>query len=171
MDLHPSENVLYEGRPSWRSILHFYLLGTLAAAAGGAIAGFIWSDPGWGALVAAFILIVVLVAGWLQRIGTRYYVTNERLRIRRGILARRMQETRLERIQNVNTEQSILQRLLRIGTVDFDTAGGSDYDFAFRGVSTPETVAHTVDQAIREADATSPPQAADVPDVPDVPAS
>jgi uncharacterized membrane protein YdbT with pleckstrin-like domain len=163
MDLHPSENLLYQGRPSWRSIVHFYLLGLLAAAVGGAIAALIWSDPGWGALVAVLILLVVLVAGWLQRIGTRYYVTNERLRIRRGILSRRSQETRLERIQNVNTDQSILQRLLHIGTVDFDTAGGDDYDFAFRGVSDPNQVAEAVDRAIREIDLTGSQAAAPAP--------
>ena len=149
MDLHPSERVLFEGRPSWRSILHFYILGLLAAIAGGLIAWLIW-DPGIGSGVGVFVLLIILVAGWLQRVGTRYEITNERLRIRRGIIARRMQETRLERIQNVNTRQSILERLLRVGTVDFDTAGSSDYDFAFRGVAHPESVAHDVDRAIRE---------------------
>ena len=150
MDLHPSEHILYQGRPSWRSILHFYILGLVAAAIGGAIAALIWSDPGRGAWVAVLILIIVLIAGWLQRVGPRYFVTNERLHIRRGIIARRSKETRLERIQNVNTDQSILQRLLRIGTVDFDTAGGGDFDFAFRGVSDPNRVSEAVDRAVRE---------------------
>src|SRR3954462_8533921 len=150
MDLHPSEHVIYEGRPSWRSILRFYLLEILAAAAGGAIAGLIWSDPGWGSLIGVVILLIVFVAGWVQRVGTRYFVTNERLHIRRGIVSRRSQETRLERIQNVNTRQGVFERLMLIGTVDFDTAGGSDYDFAFRGVAGPTRVAQAVDRAIRE---------------------
>src|SRR3954469_17085357 len=150
MDLHPSEHILYEGRPSWRSILLFYILGLIAAAIGGAIAGLIWDDPGWGSLVAVLILIVVIVAGWVRRVGTRYFVTNERLHIRRGIVSRRSQETRLERIQNVNTDQSVFERLLRIGTVDFDTAGGGDYDFAFRGVADPSRVGQGVAPAIRE---------------------
>src|SRR3954452_10397083 len=150
MDLHPSEHILYEGRPSWRSILLFYVLGIVAVAVGGAIAGLIWNDPGWGSLIGVLILIAVLVAGWVQRVGTRYFVTNERLHIRRGIISRRSQETRLERIQNVNTDQSVFERLLRIGTVDFDTAGGGDYDFAFRGVADPSRVGQAVDRAIRE---------------------
>src|SRR3954447_3126410 len=150
MDLHPSEHILYQGRPSWRSILLFYALGLVAVAVGGAIAGLIWNDPGWGSLIGVLILIAVLIAGWIQRVGTRYVVTNERLHIRRGIISRRSQETRLERIQNVNTDQSVFERLLRIGTVDFDTAGGSDYDFAFRGVADPSRVGQAVDRAIRE---------------------
>jgi len=171
MDLHPSENLLYEGRPSWRSILAFYVMGLIAAAVGGALAAFIWDDPGWGSLVAVLILIVVIIAGWVRRIGTRYYVSNERLHIRRGIISRRSQETRLERIQNVNTDQSIYERLMRIGTVDFDTAGGGDYDFAFRGVSDPTQVGQVVDRAIREID--HPSQAAEqapAPPPPDAPA-
>ena len=167
MDLHPSEHVIYEGRPSWRSILRFYLLGILAAAAGGAIAGLIWSDPGWGSLIGVVILLIVFVAGWVQRVGTRYFVTNERLHIRRGIVSRRSQETRLERIQNVNTRQGVFERLMRIGTVDFDTAGGSDYDFAFRGVSNPTSVGHAVDQAIREIDVG--PQATQAAQAPETP--
>ena len=149
MDLHPSEHVLFEGRPSWRSILHFYILGVIAIIAGGVIAWLIW-DPGIGSGVGVLILVVVLIAGWLQRVGTRYQITNERLRIRRGIIARRTQETRLERIQNVNTRQSVIERVLKIGTVDFDTAGTGDADFAFRGVADPDAVAQDVDRAIRE---------------------
>src|SRR3954469_2702535 len=164
MDLHPSEHVIYEGRPSWRSILRFYLLRILAAAAGVAIAGLIWSDPGWGSLIGVVILLIVLVDGWVRRVGTRYFVTNERLHIRRGIVSRRSQETRLERIQNVNTDQSVFERLLRIGTVDFDTAGGGDYDFAFRGVADPTRVGQAVDRAIREIEVG--PQAAEAPETP-----
>src|SRR3954452_10329062 len=164
MDLHPSEHILYQGRPSWRSILLFYALGIVAVAVGGAIAGLIWNDPGWGSLIGVLILIAILVAGWIRRVGTRYYVTNERLHIRHGIIARRSQETRLERIQNVNTDQSVFERLLRIGTVDFDTAGGSDYDFAFRGVSDPTRVGQAVDRAIREIDVA--PQTTSAPEAP-----
>jgi uncharacterized membrane protein YdbT with pleckstrin-like domain len=152
MDLHPSEHILYEGRPSWRSILAFYVLGLLAAAVGGAIVALIWDDPGLGALIALLIFLVVLVIGWIRRLATRYFVTNERLHIRRGIIARRSQETRLERIQNVNTDQSVIERVLRIGTVDFDTAGGGDYDFAFAGVADPVRVSEAVDRAVREMD-------------------
>jgi uncharacterized membrane protein YdbT with pleckstrin-like domain len=50
-------------------------------------------------------------------------------------------------VQNVNTEQSVLQRVLRVGTVDFDTAGTDDSDFTFAGVSSPSKVVEAVDRA------------------------
>ena len=44
---------------------------------------------------------------------------------------------------------SVLQRMLQIGNVDFDTAAGDDYNFVFAGVSEPGEVVHMVDTATR----------------------
>lgn len=143
--------MLFEGRPSWRAILGFYIVGVLVAAAIAAVVALIDST---GTGIVAFVVAVALVvfAGWLRRLGTRYAITNERLWIQRGLIARRTQETRLARVQNVNTSQSVLQRLLQVGTVDFDTAGtdAPDANFAFQGVAEPASVARRVDEAIRQ---------------------
>ena len=76
---------------------------------------------------------------------TTYTITNRRLTIRTGLLSREMHETRLERVQNVNSRQRLLERLLRVGTVDFDTAGGASYDFKFRASTHPHQIVRTVD--------------------------
>ena len=83
--------------------------------------------------------------------GTTFTITNERLHIRRGLLSKQIQQTRLERVQNVNTDQSALERVLRVGTVDFDTAGTDDSDFVFDGVASPDDVVAAVDHAQRAA--------------------
>ena len=83
--------------------------------------------------------------------ATTYLVTNQRLYIRRGILSKHEQQTRIDRVQNVNTEQRFRDRVLRVGTVDFDTAGTDDSDFRFVGISSPSQVAAAVDRAQREA--------------------
>jgi hypothetical protein len=54
-------------------------------------------------------------------------------------------QTRIDRVQNVNTSQSIRQRLLRVGTVDFDTAGSDDSEFRFLGIGRPEQVVAAVE--------------------------
>jgi uncharacterized membrane protein YdbT with pleckstrin-like domain len=150
MDLHEGETVLFEGRPSWRSILGFYIVGLLMSAAAGAIVA-LADSTGVGVGVGIGLFAIVLVVGFLRRLGTRYAISDERLWIHHGLLSRRTQETRLARVQNVNTDQSVLERMLRIGTVDFDTAGSDapDADFAFRGVSDPAGVSRMVDTAIR----------------------
>ena len=143
MDLHPSEQIIFSGRPSWRSTMEFYVAGLLLAGAAGAIAALV-NNAGQGAGIGAAVFLIVLVIGLLRRVGTHYVVTNERLHIRRGLIAKHVQETRMDRVQNVNTNQSIVERVLQIGTVDFDTAGSGDSDFAFRGVGQPERVVAAV---------------------------
>ena len=156
METHPGERILFEGHPSWRSILGFYLKGLALAAIAGGIAALVTKiadDEVKGGTVAAVVIVffaLVLVVGFVKRISTTYTISNQRLNIRRGIVARKVQETRLERVQNVNTNQSILERVLQVGTVDFDTAGSGDSDFAFRGVAQPEQVMAAVDEAQRE---------------------
>ena len=40
--------------------------------------------------------------------------------------------------------------MMRIGTVDFDTAGTDDSDFTFFGIANPDVVVAQVDRALRE---------------------
>jgi uncharacterized membrane protein YdbT with pleckstrin-like domain len=150
MELHEGESVLFEGRPSWRAILGFYIVGALVAAAVGAVVGLVSGTVSGGGVFVVLAVLVVLV-GWLRRLGTRYAITSERLWIQRGLLSRHTQETRLTRVQNVNTDQTVLQRMLGVGIVDFDTAGtdAPDSEFAFRGVADPANVAKLVDAAVR----------------------
>jgi len=150
MDLHPGESIVFEGHPSWRALLAFYIGGVAAAVAVGVIAGLIWS---WsvGFLVGVVLLAAALAFGFVKRMSTTYLVSTQRLYIRRGILSKRMQQTRIDRVQNVNTDQSLRERLLRVGTVDFDTAGTDDSEFRFVGIADPGDVVSAVDRAQREA--------------------
>jgi uncharacterized membrane protein YdbT with pleckstrin-like domain len=149
MDLHPGERLVFEGHPSWRAVLAFYVWGLVLVAAAVGI-GLLVSGAALAVLLGAVVLVLVVLVGLIKRTATRYVITTERLHIRRGILAKKTQETRIQRVQNVNTEQSLLQRVLRVGTVDFDTAGSDDSEFRFVGVSDPDGVVRAVDRAQRE---------------------
>jgi uncharacterized membrane protein YdbT with pleckstrin-like domain len=163
MDLHPGEEIVFEGHPSWRGVLSFYLKGLAIAVAIGLILFFAVSD---GAGIGAFaaVMVVVILVGLVKRMATRYVISTERLNIRTGILSKHVQQTNIDRVQNVNTEQTFLDRVLRVGAVDFDTAGTDDSDFTFRGVANPSGIVAAVDQAQRmrrrelEADEGRPPQ-------------
>jgi uncharacterized membrane protein YdbT with pleckstrin-like domain len=158
IDLHDGEQIIFEGHPSWRATLAFYLQGILAVLVVGVIVLLVSSTGVGAGVIAAGIALVVLI-GFIKRVATVYTITNQRLRIKRGILSKRIQQTRIDRVQNVNTEQGVLERLLRVGTVDFDTAGTDDSDFTFAGVSSPSRVVEAVDRAqhaAREAAAADP---------------
>jgi len=147
LNLSPGERVIFQGHPSWRAILGFYLKGILIAALAGVIFSLFGSGTGTVFLVILAIVAATVLVGFLKRVSTTYTITDRRLNIRRGIVSREVQETRLERVQNVNYQQSIYQRLVQIGDVDFDTAAGDDYNFIFAGVANPDEVVHRVDQA------------------------
>jgi uncharacterized membrane protein YdbT with pleckstrin-like domain len=155
----PEESVLFHGHPSWRSMLSLHLKGLLWAIGIGVLVG-VGSAIDKGRVQVAWVVgavllvlaIEVLIAS-IRRLATTYTITSQRLTIRFGLLSRDLHETRLERVQNVNCRQSVIDRMLGIGTVDFDTAGGAEFDFAFRGVTQPTGIVHTVDQAIREVNA------------------
>jgi uncharacterized membrane protein YdbT with pleckstrin-like domain len=150
MDLHPGEQAVFEGHPSWRGLLSFYIGGVAAAAAVGVVVGLI-SGFALGLLVGAALVALLLVFGFVRRMSTTYMVSTQRLYIRRGLLSKRVQQTRIDRVQNVNTAQSLRERLLRVGTVDFDTAGSDDSEFRFVGIANPAAVVTAVDRAQRDA--------------------
>jgi uncharacterized membrane protein YdbT with pleckstrin-like domain len=154
MDLHPGEEIVFQGHPSWRSVLLFYVAGLLLVGVAAAI-GALASGAVVAILAGVVVLALVLLVGLIKRAATRYVITTERLHIRRGLLAKRTQETRVQRVQNVNTQQSLFERLLQVGTVDFDTAGTDDSEFRFVGVGNPEEVVRAVDRAQRRAAAAS----------------
>jgi uncharacterized membrane protein YdbT with pleckstrin-like domain len=147
LNLSPGERIIFQGHPSWRAILGFYLKGILIAALAGVIFKLFGAGGGTVFLVVLVIVAVTVLAGFLRRVATTYTITDRRLNIRRGIVSREVQETRLERVQNVNYKQSLFQRLVQVGDVDFDTAAGDDYNFIFYGVADPGQVVHKVDQA------------------------
>lgn len=155
METEAGEHVIFQGHPSWRAIIGFYIVGLLAVAVAAAIAAGVTAlgdgaDGGVIAVVAIAGFALLVVVGLLKRIATTYTITNHRLHIKRGIIARHVQQARLERVQNVNTDQGVIQRMLQVGTVDFDTAGTTDSDFKFVGVAQPEKVMAAVDRAQRE---------------------
>jgi len=147
INLHPGERVIFEGHPSWRAILGFYLKGLLIAAIVGVLAKLFGAGGATVFLIVLVILALTVLIGFVMRVATTYTITDRRLNIKRGILSREIQETRLERVQNVNYRQTVYQRVMQIGDVDFDTAATDDYNFVFVGVADPGEVVHRVDQA------------------------
>jgi uncharacterized membrane protein YdbT with pleckstrin-like domain len=146
VDLQSGEELIYQGHPSWRAILGFYLKGIVAAAVLAAI-GKLADSTGTAIIVFAVLVGITVLAGFIKRVATTYTISDRRLNIKRGIIARKVQETRLQRVQNVNFNQTVYQRLMQIGDVDFDTAGTDDSGFVFGGVAEPEQVVEQVDRA------------------------
>lgn len=154
LNLGPGEQVVFEGHPSWRAILGFYLKGILLVGVIVALIALVGEAAGDGtsttilvlALIAGAALVVLI--GFLRRVATVYTITTRRLHIKHGLISRDVQETKIERVQDVNYKQSPWQRIMQIGDVDFDTAANdTDGDFAFAGVAGPEGIVDRVHHA------------------------
>jgi uncharacterized membrane protein YdbT with pleckstrin-like domain len=146
VDLQPGEKVIYQGHPSWRAILGYYLKGVLAALVIAVVVKLV-DSTGLAVLVFAVLVGLTVLAGFIKRVATVYTITDHRLNIKRGIIARKVQETRIQRVQNVNYSQGVYERVMQVGSVDFDTAGTDDSNFVFEGVAEPGEVVQQVEQA------------------------
>jgi uncharacterized membrane protein YdbT with pleckstrin-like domain len=156
IELRAGETSVYEGHPSWRALTSFYVVGLVVAVAVFVVVGLLLDEMALGVIAGVALAALTLLIGWFRRVSTVYLITNQRLRISRGVVRRRVQETRLDRVQNVNFDQSVVDRVLHVGTVDFDTAGTDDSEFRFDWVNDPEGVVRSVNDAIHEKEGGAP---------------
>ena len=113
-----------EVRDSFRSSTFGWLRGTLAGVGTVllGIAGFgvmIGKAGDWGAwpLAATGLAVLIVLWKWLQNMGARYDVTEQRLIIRRGIFFKSIDEIELYRIKDVRMDFTLLGQWAGIGTV------------------------------------------------------
>ena len=148
--------MFFHGHPSWRSVLPFYLRGLLLALLLGALAGVAGAiadgkvQVTWVIGVVLIAFLVLIAVGQVRLMRTAYAITDRRLTIEIGLVSKELHQTRLERVQNVNATQSVLERALHIGTVDFDTAAEAEFEFSFHGIANPRGIVRTVDRALHE---------------------
>lgn len=149
MDLNDDEHLIFSTNPSWRSQFGKHVLILVGAILLGAILALAVST---GIGIAAGVVVALVAIGflWVQRSRTSYLVTNERIQVREGFVSKEVQQTRLSRIQNVTLDQSVAERMLRIGTVDYDTAGDDGSRFRMTGVANPDALVRLVDRAQRD---------------------
>ena len=141
-----NESMIWEGHPTWRAMLSFHIkwIGVTLIIFG-ALLVVEWLGLDVPTTVIAAVLLVgvglTIVGGWLDRFFTQYTITTKRLNIRRGILSKTESSTNLDRIQNITVTQSPVDRIMMVGSIDFDTASDDFSDrFAFNGVNAPQAL-------------------------------
>ena len=78
------------------------------------------------AFIAGLVLAIAGAYCYLSWTKTRYAVSNTAIWYRAGILKRTQRHARLSRIQTINVSYSLVGRLLRLGYLDIEVAGGTD---------------------------------------------
>jgi len=87
----------------------------------------LWVWLGWlmrvlGLIVAVFGALHLLGA-WLTRVTTELAVTNRKVIGKWGLISRRTIEQRLDKVDSIEVEQTILGRILGYGTVEVRGSG------------------------------------------------
>jgi membrane protein YdbS with pleckstrin-like domain len=121
-------------------------LGLITLAAGLVVAGVLLAF-----VVSPFTLIAgaigLLLVGWvwLQIKSVRYRLTTQRLFLRRGLIAKHIEEVELYRVKDVVLNQTMVDRILNVGTVSVLSTDDSTPQLDLRGVRNP----HALKELIR----------------------
>lgn len=84
----------------------------------------------------------------LLSISTRYFITNERIRIVEGILGKDREDIELIRVQDIDQSQSLGERLLGIGDIVVRSHDSSHPEVALRNIREPEQVHEILRRAV-----------------------
>ena len=121
------ENVVYDMRPHWRILFYpsLALVGIVFVTVlviGAVPAGWNWATYAVLAiaLVALFIWVVTPFVRWAT---SQYVVTNRRIIVRTGIVARQGRDMPLQRINDVHFKYGVIDRMLGCGDLIVESAG------------------------------------------------
>jgi membrane protein YdbS with pleckstrin-like domain len=148
------EVVFFLGHPSRLAHPFLYIRALVVALVGGIVAGLASAiadgrvQSGWVVVGVLGVFGLYALRGELRRVRVRYAITDRRLRIETGLLARRKRQAELEWVQNVTMHQSMTDRFLGIGTVVFITGEEAEHEFRFRGVADPRRLLSAVDREL-----------------------
>jgi uncharacterized membrane protein YdbT with pleckstrin-like domain len=93
-----------------------------------------------GLLFWLVVPIFIAVWKWLVLNNTRYELTTERLRVRRGVLSKELEELELYRVRDYRLEQPFILRLFSLGNITINTTDVSQPIVILHGVRNSEHV-------------------------------
>lgn len=100
---------------------------------------------GMAAIIVSAAWVLVQLIKWRT---TYFVVTSHRLIYRQGVVSRDGVEIPLERVNNVNFGQSVLERMLGVGDLLIES-GGKDGQQTFTDIAQPERVQNIIHSTIQ----------------------
>ncbi len=94
--------------------------------------------------------LIIFLVWWLNVLGTKLTVTEQRTILRRGILSKRLNEVYHSDIRNVRISQSFLQRIFDAGAISIASAGSGMAEIEVAGMREPMQIKMILDQGRRE---------------------
>lgn len=107
-----------------------------------------------GAALAVYLVLLML----FRRYSWLYTIDAESIESSHGLIARRVQSIRIRDLRNINIRQTVMQRLLDVGDVEFSSAAGGDVEVIFYGAPDPMRLKEYVQARQRAVDQDNPPE-------------
>lgn len=147
-NLNPNETVALDMHPHW-----WFLAGPVSALAGSIVLGIVvlvrkGDSTAWDLLSWVMVVLIALSLLWsfgryLKWVTTNFVITSQRLIFRQGVFAKSGIEIPLERVNNVNFGQSVLERILGAGDLLIES-GGEDGQQRFTDIRHPDDVQNLI---------------------------
>ena len=129
--LHPISGALKVGRGLIQGVFFGFIAGTT-------LVGVLGLPAGAAPLVVPALAVAIGGFALARYYRFTYEIEDDTLRVESGVLARQSREIPLGRIQNVDARQGILNRLLGLSVVAFETAGGATTEATLDAVDESE---------------------------------
>ena len=140
------EQIVFTVRPTMLFVKAGYALAVLAGIA--LVAFMAWlGAPVWISILLAFAVLLIPAYYHLRRNMIKYTVTDSKLQIDTGLIARTTKNIPLSKVQDVTVSASIPQRLLGFGDIIIDNASESGGSIVLHNISNPR---HYADLLLRE---------------------
>ena len=129
-----SEQLLWRGTPSQLVNLPWYVL--------------------WVLLFWLVLPLLVLLWQWLVIRNTVYELTSERLKLRRGVLNKHLDEVELYRVRDYQLERPLYLRLFGLGNITLRTSDRSHPSVKLRAIRDGEQLYERLRAAVEQCRAT-----------------
>jgi uncharacterized membrane protein YdbT with pleckstrin-like domain len=147
------ETIVFRGAPSLLTRFGSLFLGFLVFAAGAVLFFTLRSSqPGWkwAFAVLAGLAFLFIVGTVIVVKATQYEITNERIRVRHGILTKRTDELELYRANDTSLIEPLSLRMLGLGTIEVRTNDASTPTVYLHAIRGPRRVREDLRRYIEE---------------------
>lgn len=108
------------------------------------------NQPVWFVLTVILSLVgvgLIIFAVWFVKCkATTLTVTQDRTRLRRGLLSKSITEVWHQDIRNVQLDQTFLQRIFDVGSIGISSAGQGGLEIFVSGIPQPDQVKDLIDR-------------------------
>lgn len=149
--LNDYESVVLDLHPHWwffgYPAISLFAAMVLTSAGKSRFGGFGETVITWLGLAAIIVCSAWLIVRLVKWRTTYFVVTSHRLIYRQGVVARDGVEIPLERVNNVNFNQSMFERVIGVGDLLIES-GGKDGQQTFTDIGQPETVQNIIHSTV-----------------------